>query len=154
VPRTPAVSVESATVDDLQAIVGILNYTAAHSVANFSTRATTVDERRAWFDRHSGSGPHRLLVARQGTTVLGYAASGPYRGDYEAFSQTVEVSIALHHAVRRQGLGTLLYAALFDHLVGESVHVALAGIALPNEASVALHRKFGFTDVGTSTSTR
>jgi predicted GNAT superfamily acetyltransferase len=43
-----------------------------------------------------------------------------------------------------------LYRALFDSLAPEpSVHVALAGIALPNDASVALHRNFGFTEVGT-----
>ena len=88
-------------------------------------------------------------MARQGPTVLGFAASGPYRSDYAAFSRTVEVSISLAPAARGQGVGTLLYTALFDRLVDEPIHVALAGIALPNEASVALHRRFGFTDVGT-----
>ena len=47
-------------------------------------------------------------------------------------------------------MSTALYRALFDSLALEpSVHVALAGIALPKNASVALHRKFGFTEVGT-----
>ena len=63
---------------------------------------------------------------------------------------TVEVSIALDVSSRGQGVGTALYRALFDSLDLEpSVHVALAGIALPNDASVALHRKYGFTEVGT-----
>ena len=146
----PRMDVGLATLDDLAAIVAINNHVAATSIANFATDPVTVDEQRPWFDRHAASGPYRLLVARSGPDVLGYAASGPYRM-HEAFRHTVEVSISLHRSARGQGIGTALYSALFDHLVGEPVHVALAGIAVPNDASVALHRKFGFTDVGTFT---
>lgn len=46
-------------------------------------------------------------------------------------------------------MGTALYRALFGCLSSEPVHVALAGIVLPNDASIALHRKFGFNEVGT-----
>ena len=46
-------------------------------------------------------------------------------------------------------MGTALYLALLGYLADEPVHVALAGIVLPNDASVALHRKLGFTEVGT-----
>jgi len=46
------------------------------------------------------------------------------------------------------GVGTALYRALFQCLADERVHVALAGIVLPNDASIALHRKLGFTEVG------
>jgi phosphinothricin acetyltransferase len=42
----------------------------------------------------------------------------------------------------------MLYAALVREVMAEPVHVALAGIALPNDASVALHKKFGFVEVG------
>jgi phosphinothricin acetyltransferase len=113
------------------------------------TRPVSVAERRDWFGQFSARGPYRLLVARRGDQVLGYACSQRYR-DHEAFRETVEVSIALDVSSRGQGVGTALYRALFDSLALEpSVHVALAGIALPNDASVALHRKFGFTEVGT-----
>ena len=47
-----------------------------------------------------------------------------------------------------RGLGVRLYAALFDRLADEDVHRAVAGITLPNPASIALHRRFGFRDVG------
>lgn len=143
------VKITTATVDDLPAIVGILNYTAANSIARFETRPVSVAERRDWFGQFSATGPYRLLVARRGDQVLGYACSQRYR-DHEAFRETVEVSIALDVSSRGQGVGSALYRALFDGLAVEpSVHVALAGIALPNDASVALHRKFGFTEVGT-----
>jgi phosphinothricin acetyltransferase len=143
------VKITLGTEDDLPVIVGILNYTAANSIAQFDTRPVSVAERRDWFGQFSASGPYRLLVARRGEQVLGYACSQRYR-DHEAFRATVEVSIALDVSSRGQGVGTALYRALFDGLALEpSVHVALAGIALPNDASVALHRKFGFTEVGT-----
>ena len=149
-PGGPAqVKITEATEDDLPGIVGILNYTAANSIAHFDTRPVSVTERRDWFGQFSATGPYRLLVARRGDQVLGYACSQRYR-DHEAFRETVEVSIALDVSSRGQGAGTALYRALFDSLALEpSVHVALAGIALPNDASVALHRKFGFTEVGT-----
>ncbi|MFC6015754.1 GNAT family N-acetyltransferase [Plantactinospora solaniradicis] len=137
-----------ATEDDLPGIVEILNYTAANSIASFATRPTSVAERRDWFEQFSSTGRYQLLVARRGNLVLGYAGSQRYR-DHEAFAETVELSVGLDVSCRGQGLGTLLYGALFDRLADEPVHVVLAGIAMPNDASVALHRKFGFTEVGT-----
>ncbi len=143
------VKITAGTEDDLRAIVGILNYLAASSKAHFDTRPVTVAERRDWFGQFSATGPYRLLVAWDGDEVLGYACSQRYR-DHEAFRETVEVSIALDASSRGQAVGTALYRALFDSLALEpSIHVALAGIALPNDASIALHRKFGFTEVGT-----
>jgi phosphinothricin acetyltransferase len=133
---------------DLPAIVDILNYAIVNSNATLTTHPTSVAERRDWFERFSPTGPRRLLVARRGSQVLGYATSQPYR-DHEGFQETVEVSIALDASSRGQGVGTALYRALFECLAGEPVHVALAGIVLPNDASIALHRKLGFTEVGT-----
>lgn len=142
------VEIGPGTEDDLPAIVAILNYAIVNSDATFTSEPVTVAERRDWFGQFSPVGPHRLLVARRGNQVLGYAASQPYR-DHEGFGETVEVSIALDVSSRGQGVGTALYRALFECLASEPVHVALAGIVLPNDASVALHRKFGFTEVGT-----
>jgi phosphinothricin acetyltransferase len=142
------IEIRPAAQEDLPRIVEILNYTIENSHATFATQPTTVVERRAWFEHFAATGPHRLLVAQQGNDVLGYACSQPYR-DHEAFRETAEASIALDVSCRGRGVGTTLYRALFDILVDEPVHVILAGIALPNDASIALHRKFGFTEVGT-----
>ena len=145
---SPAVAeIRPGTEDDLLQIVEILNYTAANSIANFDTRPISAGERRDWFGQFAHAGPYQLLVAQRGNRVLGYACSARYR-DHEAFRETVEVSIALDASSRGQGIGTLLYRELFGRLAHEPVHVALAGIALPNDASVALHEKFGFAEVG------
>jgi phosphinothricin acetyltransferase len=142
------VVIGSATESDLPALVDLLNYAILNSNATLTTQPTSVAGRRDWLKRFSLTGPHRLLVARRGSQVLGYAASQPYR-DHEGFRETVEVSIALDASSRGQGIGTALYHALLECLADEPVHVAVAGIVLPNDASIALHRKFGFTEVGT-----
>ncbi len=143
-----AVAIAPGTEDDLPAIVDILNHAIVNSNAMLTIQPISVAERRDWFERFALAGPHRLLVAWRGNRVLGYAASQPYR-DHEGFRETVEVSIALDVRSRGQGVGTALYQALFRCLADEPIHVALAGIVVPNDASMALHRKFGFTEVGT-----
>jgi phosphinothricin acetyltransferase len=143
-----SVTIEPGTEGDLPGIVDVLNYTIMNSNATLVAQPVSVAGLRTWFERFSATGPYRFLVARQGGQILGYAASQPYR-DSDGFRETVEVSIALALASRGQGVGTALYRALFRQLADEPVHVALAGIVLPNDASVALHRKLGFTEVGT-----
>jgi phosphinothricin acetyltransferase len=145
---TTPVRIAPAVEADLPGIVEIFNYTAANSIANFGTRPVSVADRRDWFGQFSPAGCYRLFVARRDGQVMGYAGSQRYRR-HEAFSETIEVTIALQAGCRGQGVGTALYRELFGCLAGEKIHVALAGIALPNDASVALHRKFGFTEVGT-----
>jgi phosphinothricin acetyltransferase len=132
---------------DLPRLVEIYNHYVEQSVSTFDTRLTSVDDRLGWFEAFSETGPFRLLVASDGDRVLGCASSSPYRS-HSAFAKTVEVGIYLDPVFRGQGIGSALYAVLFDALLKEDIHVALAGIALPNDASVALHRKFGFTEVG------
>ena len=133
---------------DLPRIVEMLNDTAAESIANFASRPVSVADRRDWFRQFSVTGPYRALVARRGGRVVGYACTQRYR-DHEAFRETVEISIALDATCRGQGVATTLYRELLDSIAQEPVHVIVAGVALPNAASVALHRKFGFTEVGT-----
>jgi phosphinothricin acetyltransferase len=141
------ITVGPGTEDDLPGIAGILNDAILTSNATLETRPRTAAERLDWFRRFAATGPYRLLVARQGDHPVGYAASQPYR-DHPGFRETVEVSIALDARRRGQGVGTALYRVLLHELDAEPVHVALAAIVLPNEPSVALHRRFGFREVG------
>ncbi len=50
-----------------------------------------------------------------------------------------------------KGIGSRLYAALFEAIAGEDIHRIVAGYALPNPATEALHRKFGFRQIGVFT---
>ena len=68
-----------------------------------------------------------------------------------AYQTSIATSIYLHPDSRKRGLGTHLYTALFNQLKNEDLNRAFAGITLPNEGSVAIHKKFGFTEVGVVT---
>jgi phosphinothricin acetyltransferase len=140
--------VRPATVDDVAAITAIYNHYVAETPATFDLQPFTVEARAAWFGHYAGSGRHRLLVAAAGTEVVGYATSSRFR-DKAAYDTSVEVSVYLRPNALGLGLGSRLYTELFEVLSVEDVHRAYAGIALPNDASLALHRRFGFTEVGT-----
>lgn len=80
--------------------------------------------------------------------VRGYAYAAAHR-NRAAYRWSVDVSIYLHPEARRQGIGRRLYEALFDLLAAQNYVRAFAGITLPNEASVGLHRSLGFRQIAT-----
>ena len=141
-------AIRPARVDDLEALTEIYNHYVVHSAITFDLHPFTAAERRAWFDDHSDSGPHRLLVAidERGTCV-GYASSSRWRAK-PAYNTTVEASVYCHPDACGRGYGTALYQALFAALEGADVHTVVAGVSLPNAASLSLHERFGFQPVG------
>jgi len=88
------------------------------------------------------------LVAADAAGVAGYAYAGEHRSR-PAYQWSVDVSCYVHERARRRGLGSRLYRALFGVLERQGFANAFAGIALPNEASVAMHESVGFVVVGT-----
>lgn len=142
--------VRAAAAADLPALTNIYNHYIVNTAITFDLDPFTPETRRPWFDAHAASGPHRLLVADDGGTVVGYATSSRWRPK-AAYDTTVEASVYCRADVMSRGIGSLLYAALFDALATEGVHRVVAGIALPNPASIALHTRFGFRQVGVFT---
>jgi phosphinothricin acetyltransferase len=137
--------VRPATRADLPALAGIYDHEVAHGYATFDTEPQGVAPFEAKL-----AGPDHLLVGEQDGQVHGYAYSAPFR-TRPAYTATREVSVYLHPEARGRGLGRLLYDDLLDRLDREGIHRVLAGIALPNPASEALHRAVGFTPVGVFT---
>ena len=105
------------------------------SVAQMAERVADVGARWAW-----------LVVEREGE-VLGYAYANTWK-TRSAYNHTVETTIYLRPDCGGQGLGRALYTALFEALQPLQVHAMLACIALPNDASVALHERMGFEKIG------
>jgi phosphinothricin acetyltransferase len=95
-----------------------------------------------------GERTHPWLVLEHGGAVEGFAYAGPHRAR-PGYRWACEVSVYVAHDARRAGAGRTLYTALLDLLRRQGLRVALAGIALPNPASVALHEALGFQPVGT-----
>lgn len=133
---------------DLPALVSIYNHYIRETPVTFDIEEQTVEQRKAaWFSNFTVDGRHRCLVAEEGGKRLGWACSGPFRGK-RAYETSVEFSVYLDPAAGGRGLGRRLYETLIAELEGADVHRALGGITLPNEASVALHRAVGFTEIG------
>ena len=141
------VKIRPATRDDLPRLTEIYNYYVVNTPITFDLEPVTVEGRGRWFDEHSGTRRHRMFVAHEAGRVVGYACTGPFR-DKAAYDTSVETSIYCAHDAKGRGIGATLYRALFDALKDEDINRLLGGITIPNEASVKLHRKFGFTEVG------
>ncbi|MER7518928.1 N-acetyltransferase family protein [Streptomyces sp. NPDC126499] len=144
------VQVRPGTEGDLAALTEIYNHYVRETAITFDTEPFTPEQRLPWLRSHPEDGPHRLLVAQatKAGGILGYATSSAFRPK-AAYATSVEVSVYLSPTAGGRGVGTLLYEELFRALAGEDVHRAYAGIALPNDASVRLHARFGFRHVGT-----
>ncbi|WHM40706.1 GNAT family N-acetyltransferase [Streptomyces sp. BPTC-684] len=139
--------VRAGTEDDLEELTRIYNHYVVATPITFDIEPFTVEQRRPWLAAHPDHGPHRLLVAEEGGQVLGYATSSAFRPK-QAYETSVETSVYVAPEQVGRGVGGLLYASLFEVLEQEDVRQALAGIALPNEASQRLHLRFGFQPVG------
>jgi L-amino acid N-acyltransferase YncA len=90
---------------------------------------------------------HAWLVLEDQGRVVGYAYAARFNSR-AAYRWSCEVSVYLEPGRRRTGAGRALYGALFARLVERGLRTALAGMTLPNEASVGLHRAMGFEPVG------
>ncbi|SDO77883.1 phosphinothricin acetyltransferase [Pedococcus dokdonensis] len=145
--NVPPVAVRDATGADLEAMAAIYDEQVRTSLATFDTEprgAAYLGEKLAAVDE----GNVVLVACADDGDLLGYAFSGPFR-PRPAYAGTKEVSVYLAASARGRGLGRTLYAALLARLdAAPSVHTQLAVIALPNAASEALHRSFGFVQVG------
>jgi phosphinothricin acetyltransferase len=133
---------------DVPAMAAIYNHYVETSPATFDIGAVSLENRLAWFAHYGESGPFRLVVAEREGQVIGYAGSGRFR-EKAAYATSVEMTIYVHHEAVGLGVGARMYGRLFALLEGEPIHRAYAGITLPNAASVALHHRFGFRDLGT-----
>ena len=134
---------------DLPALTRIYNHYVENTHITFDLVPYTAEQRREWFGHYAERGRHRLLVAvGDGDEMLGYATSGRFR-DKAAYNPSVETTVYCAPEAVGRGAGSALYEALFAELATEDVHRAFAGVALPNDASLALHHRFGFTEIGT-----
>jgi phosphinothricin acetyltransferase len=87
------------------------------------------------------------LVAERDGAVAGFAYASQHR-ERASYRWAADVTVYLDPAHRRRGIGRALYEALFERLRAQGVYVAVAGITLPNPASVGLHEALGFELVG------
>jgi len=141
--------IRPATNDDLASVAAIYAHEVRTAHSTFDLEPPPASY---WEDRLTGTGPgdHLLVAEDPSAGVVGYALSWVYR-PRAAYLHTRETSLYVAEAARGQGLGRELYDVLLPRLVDDGVHTVLALIALPNDASEALHAATGFSRVGTLT---
>ncbi len=137
--------IRAVRIDDAQSIAEIYGPVVEHTTISFEDVPPEATEMAA---RIASTIPdYPWLVASNGNRVLGYAYASRHR-EREGYRYSVDVSVYVADDARGRGIGTMLYSRLFDDLRDGGFHRAFAGIALPNDASVTLHRRLGFSDVG------
>ena len=144
------VHIRPATMADLPRLTEIYNHYVIHTPVTFDINPHTVEKRAVWFQQFASAGRYHLLVADQDGVVVGYAGTTRFRPK-AAYDSTVETTIYCVPDCVGKGIGGRLYAALFESIAGEDIHRIVAGYALPNPASAALHQRFGFKPIGTFT---
>ena len=90
---------------------------------------------------------HVWLVAERDGKVVGYAYGGAHR-PRGAYRWSTEVSAYVDRSAQRAGIGRRLYTELFARLEAGGFRLLVAGITLPNDASVGIHEAMGFRPVG------
>lgn len=131
---------------DLAAVAAVYGTSVRTGVATFDVEEPPLAYWQNKLD--SGVVGDYFLVACDHDEVLGFAYSGAFRSR-PAYGRTRETSAYLAPRATGQGLGTRLYTELLDLLGAAGIHLVVAVVAQPNPASNALHRRVGFTEVGT-----
>lgn len=130
---------------DFEAIATLTNHFIRCTAIHFSTEPVSAEGmRRGW---ESTRDRYPFLVAESDGVFAGYAKAGVWR-ERAAYQWTPEAGIYVEESARAKGVGTVLYRALLDELRSRGFRSVVAGITLPNEASVRLHERVGFIKCG------
>jgi L-amino acid N-acyltransferase len=139
-------NVRAASETDLPGMLAIYNDVIATSTAVYTSEPATLAERRAWFAARRAQG-FPVLVAVDGSEVLGFASFGEWRGAWPGYRYTAEHSVHVRGDVRGRGVGRALVEALFPAALALGKHVMIGGIDAANDASIRFHTRLGFERV-------
>ena len=139
------IAIRSATTADAEAIQRIYAPFVLETAISFEEVPPTADEMAGRVT--STLRTHPWLVAVDGRKVCGYVYASAHR-ERTAYRFSADTTVYIAPQAQRRGIGHALYAELLPDLKGRGVHMAFAGIALPNPGSVALHESMGFAKVG------
>ena len=135
-----------AAIDDAQRIAEIYAPAVVERVTSFELVAPSAEEMGSRLTRVLAHYP--WLVCELDGRVIGYAYASTHN-ERAAYRWSVDVAVYVGGEVHRRGVGTALYASLFEVLALQKIRNVYAGITLPNAASEGMHSRAGFKLVGT-----
>lgn len=139
------VVIRAATAGDAGAMAAIYNHYVLETIVTFEEEPVAPEEMARRIAEVQAAGLP-WLVAEEGGLAAGYAYATPWRSRF-GYRFSVEVTVYTAPGQEGRGVGSRLYGELLPLLEAKGLHAAMGGIALPNDASVALHEKFGFQKV-------
>ena len=139
------ITIRPAREADLPEILEIYNHVILNTTAVYSYEPHTLEMRKAWYDDKLRNG-YPLFVAEDAGRVAGLSTYGPFRV-WHAYKYTIENSIYVAADYRGKGVARLLMKPLIDAALAQEYHAIVASIDASNEASLRLHRSFGFKEV-------
>ncbi|HMH24910.1 MAG TPA: GNAT family N-acetyltransferase [Puia sp.] len=139
------ITIRAARESDLPAILTIYNDIILTTTAIYQYEPQTMDMRRAWYEGRIKDGLP-IFVAESEGEVLGFSSYGPFRA-WPAYKYTVENSVYVSARQRGKGIGKLLITPLIGSAKKNELHAIIAGVDASNDASLRLHKSFGFEEV-------
>jgi phosphinothricin acetyltransferase len=138
-------NIRGATAADSKAILDIYAPYITDTAITFETEVPAVSEFTSRVETIIKNYPY--LVCEADGKIIGYAYATKHR-ERAAYKYSADVSIYIKSEYHGRGIGRKLYSDLFESLKNYKIYTAIAGITLPNEKSLALHKSFGFKEVG------
>jgi phosphinothricin acetyltransferase len=129
---------------DVLQIKEIYNFYILNSIVNFEENPITTEELSKKIKNITSTSI--WIVYEKNKKILGYAYADIWK-PRSGYLHTAETSVYIKQSESNKGIGTILYTELISRLKKLNFHVLIGGISLPNDASIALHEKFGFEKV-------
>lgn len=130
---------------DAKAILEIYTPYVENTAISFETKVPSLEKFSQRIKNIKSSYPY--LVCEADGKIAGYAYASKFR-KREAYRYSIEVSVYVDSKFVGNKIGTLLYESLFKELESYNYHTAYACITYPNDKSIGIHKKFGFSEIG------
>jgi phosphinothricin acetyltransferase len=139
------ITIQTAKEADIPTLLEIYNDIIIHTTAVWHEEPHTLAMRQEWFAMKKEQG-FPIFTAEENGKVIGFSTIGPFR-PWFGYRFTVENSVYVAGNSRGKGVAKLLMPPLINAAKQLGIHAIVAGIEATNQASIALHEKFGFEEV-------
>ncbi len=141
------IRVRSATLEDIPSILAIYNEAVLTTTATYDYEPRSLEHRIIWYEDHQAAGLPMFVAVNSRREITGWSALNRYH-DRPGFRFTSEDSIYVHTDHRGQGVGGELLRPLLKKASELGLRAIMAGIDAQNIASLRLHSRHGFVEVG------
>ena len=141
------ITIRPATEADLPGILEIYNDAVLHTTATYDYEPRTLEHRRQWFEDHQRDNYAVFVAVDETGRIVGWSALNPYHAR-PGYRFTTENSVYIAADRRGQGIGKQLLEPLIEAARACGLHAIIAAIDATNEASIRLHARYGFEQVG------